>query len=530
MNKFKGIAIEKNWVWAFIISLITVFIANIPILFGYIKTNLEFYYTGTTIASEDNLSYLAKIYQGYQGKWEYNIPYTFIPHEGVKIYLYYLFLGNIARFFNISPIIIFHTARVINGLVLLNTIYFFITQMIDDSHQRRYMFLLTSISSGLGWVLILFNQYYSSDLKIPESNTFFSLMETCHFSLSQALILITFYLLISPNQPLKCVKIYHLITIAIVAILISNIYPFALLIIIGTTGLHVLIERIKRKLWQHEIIIRLLVFTFISIPIGASIYFSVQKNSLFAIWQNQSLTISPPFWAFLSGYGLLILATIPGARWISRKNPALIKILPLWILVTIIGLYSPTTLQRRFSLGLHLPISFLAGFGIMKILEPNSNNKISRLLSRFFLIVTSITSMLLIIVWLASVMGNNNRLFLSYDEIQSISWLQESQLKNQVILSSPQLGVFIPAFSSHRVVIGHEWETPNFKDTNHLVTQFYSPSSTSETRKRLIKEWQVDYIILGPREITFGISSLTEQDGVKSIINFGNVTIYKPIK
>ena len=85
--------------------------------------------------------------------------------------------------------LVFHLARVLNGLILLAVVYVFIRQLTEIERERRFILTLVAISAGLGW-LAASAGIQSSDLTISESNTFYTLMDNPHFPLSQTLLLL----------------------------------------------------------------------------------------------------------------------------------------------------------------------------------------------------------------------------------------------------------------------------------------------------------------------------------------------------
>ena len=62
---------------------------------------------------QDGNSYLAKMYQGWEGNWRFVLPYTAEAGEGAYLFLFYILLGHIARVCGLSPILIFHLVRVL---------------------------------------------------------------------------------------------------------------------------------------------------------------------------------------------------------------------------------------------------------------------------------------------------------------------------------------------------------------------------------------------------------------------------------
>ena len=50
----------------------------------------------------DGATYLAKMYEGLMGQWRFTLPYTAEPGQGAYLFLFYLFLGHLARWTGLS--------------------------------------------------------------------------------------------------------------------------------------------------------------------------------------------------------------------------------------------------------------------------------------------------------------------------------------------------------------------------------------------------------------------------------------------
>ena len=91
-------------------------------------------------------------------------------------------------------IVVFHLARLIGGFALLWMIYQLIARVTDAIDLRRRAWWIVALSSGVGWLAALLGHGDSSDMTIPESNTFYSLIANAHFALAAAIMIAMFIL------------------------------------------------------------------------------------------------------------------------------------------------------------------------------------------------------------------------------------------------------------------------------------------------------------------------------------------------
>ncbi len=181
--------LRREWRWAATRALLLVAVAALPYLIAFLTTPPDLFYTGFLSNPEDGNAYLAKMQQGLRGEWRYHLPYTAEPHRGEWLFTYYILLGHVARWTGLSPILIFHLARAINGFVLLLVLYYFVATYLPDRSQRRFAFTLIAIGSGLGWVAALLGGM-TADLWVPEGYVVYSIFVNPHFPLASALMLL----------------------------------------------------------------------------------------------------------------------------------------------------------------------------------------------------------------------------------------------------------------------------------------------------------------------------------------------------
>jgi len=474
----------------------------------------------------DSLSYFAKMGQGQQGQWLFHLPYTAQTHAGIPIYTYYLFLGHIARWTALPIPLIFHLARVVNGLILLLVIYLFIRQLTEIKAERRFIFTLVAISSGLGWLAATIG-VQSTDLTIPESNTFYTLMNNPHFPLSQALLLLIAMSYLFPPATNRKMLIGELSLVAIASILLASLQPYMLIVTWGIALFYSI------WLWwdNHRVpqapMLRLVVSVVVGGAVVAMTAMALISDPLLQGWMNQNLTPSPAVFSYVSGYGLLLIPAAYGAIWAIRARPQAGKVMLVWILVTLLAVYAPTTIQRRFVSGAHVPLAILAGLGICRVWMPRWG--LMRRWAWAYLVLTCLTSVVIVLIVTRVTLANSASFFLSAEESQALAWLQEHAPPDGVVVSSPELGAFIPAFTSQRVVVGHWAETVDFAATSLQVQRFYSTASSSPALCPELTEWGANYLLVGPRERDIGATDLDASagSGLIKVAQFNDVEIYQ---
>ena len=105
----------------------------------------------------------------------------------------------------------------------------------------------------------------------------------------------------------------------------------------------------------------------VTLPLSAYTFWVTQADPVLRGWTAQNLTPSPPVWDYVLGYGLILALAVPGAVVAARRRSDTDLLLLAWVGVTALLLYAPFALQRRFSLGLHVPLAILAAMGLFRM-------------------------------------------------------------------------------------------------------------------------------------------------------------------
>ena len=519
-------AAQSEWAWALAVSLMALALANVPYVAGYLAQSGEWRFAWVAPIAEDNLSYIAKIGQGLRGSWLFHLPYTAQAHAGAPVYLYYLLLGHLARWLGLPAVAIYHLARVANGLALLLVAYAFIQQVVESPEERRALFGWVAFSSGLGWLMLAFGYIFSADVVMPESNTFFTLMDTAHFPLAQALMLGAFlsYLRVEAASGRGRWGAAALGALALAALAV--VQPFAVATVLGAAGCYGLARIWRDRRWPRALIAGVALSALAALPILGFTWVSLNADPALRAWQQQNLTPSPLIWDYLTGYGLIAIFAAPGAVWAWRRRSDVDLLMLSWVAATVLAVYSPTTLQRRLVIGLHLPLACLAGLGVYQAWQPRLRGAARRLLPRLAWLATWPTSVALVLLFTAGALAHHPKMFVSADEAEALEWLSRNAPADGVVLSSTALGMFIPAMTPQRAVSGHTTETLDVKATEAKVSAFYDPATSAAERKAALAEWQPDFVLLGPRERVEGLNSLDGVAGLRWVAAFGEVSLY----
>ena len=499
---------RSEWRWLYKWAVFALFVVNLPYLLAALASNEQWVFTGSLLYRDDVNSYFAKMRTAREGHWLFHNRYATEKSDGVWIYGLYILLGQIAGLLELSEPVVFHIARTLCGMVLLLSVYVFVSHNLSDVLQRQTAFLLISFSAGLGWLFALTGGrgIMSSkpiDLWIPESVAFFTLFMSPHFMLGWSLLMAGFLFF---RRVWVSGRIRDALLFAVMGLLLGQVYPFAVVNLYAVVGICFIWWTIRqRRIDGRRLVLTALASLLALLPLGYNVY-TFYANPVLAAWQEANECWSPQLSAYLLGYGLLVPLAIVGV-YVSWRRGKLRDPLPLvWLVVGWALLYLPYDKQRRFSIGLHIPMCLWAVIGLAQGLAPWARSRFPRLWSArraglsILLFVLSLTNIFLLAASVFASLVHQRPYFVHRDEMDALRWLDTHLVESDVVLSDYTMGNLIPAWSAGRVFFGHWAETTNIEEKNALLVRFFRSQTAEQERRHTVESYGITFLYYGSEE------------------------------
>ncbi len=489
-----------EWHWVIVMAALVVAASTLPYLAGFLAQTPDWSFGGSIMDQVDYHTYLAKMWQGYQGSWRYEVPYTTESHEGAYLVTFYLALGHLARLTGMSLPLVHQLARVGFGFVMLLAVYRFIALFASPLRTRRLAFLLATTASGLGWLTEILAPTPSGGVSpmefwLLDAYTYLAVLVVPHFSAAIALLLGIYVLLLRrPEGP----TLREAGPAILSSVALGLIHPYALLLADVVPALYWATVWLRNRQVNWRGLIAVLAMGVAQLPI--LIYdLWVFRQPVFAGWSVQNVTLSPPLPVYLWGYGLLIVLGAVGiVAWARRGTPGL-AFPVIWIVLVAILAHLPWNLQRRFLEGVQVPFGLLAGVGLAEALVPKTQGlKTARLRWLSMALLVALMSMSNLYLTLGHTLAAATRspaLFWPADTIAAVDWLGENSQPENVILAGFEVGNLIPGRIGRRVVLGHWMETVNYNEKANLVSRFFDATASDQERRVILSDFQVRYLM-----------------------------------
>jgi hypothetical protein len=465
---------------------------SLPYIVGWLSSNNEVFFTGFIANPLDSFSYLAKMRQGYDGSWLFSLPFSSQLFTPVFLFEYYLFLGHVARWLGLSLLFVFHATRIINSCLMLLAVWLFLDQFVEETLEKKTtIWSIVILGSGLGWIAAFFQQS-TSDLWVAEAYPFLSAYTNPHFPLAIALML---FLLI---QSERRINKFSIILSAVFTIVLSIVQPFCVLLVAIILGINIGLEIIEKK-FDKKKLIQLVVIGISGLPFAAMYFGAITQDPLLRQWNSQNMTLSTAWWDVLIAFSPAIPFVITSLLLRKFKFDPKNRVLWIWSFIGLGFLLIPISLQRRFLIGIYIPLTILAWDGVNLIMKRFSHIYLKQIRIGYQIFAFP-TNVLLITLGIFGIIQKSPFYFLRLPEKQAIEWLSSAGTSDSVVFSDSQTSLFIPGLVARRVVYAHPYETPGAIQKEYYFGECL-PDFSSTICKKILADENVKYILVNSLRI-----------------------------
>jgi hypothetical protein len=362
-NHQKGIVSAREMLFASFWSFWLAAFLILPYIFAYIFSPYGFRFVGNFANIFDQYIYFTYVQQASEGIFFLKNLYSYIPHEGAVINLYFSFLGLLVRYFSFSLDTAYQVGRFLTSWGLGMAAYFF-AALFFVKKERILCWIAILFVSGFRWVFEVsycLQPYFSktppaiwssSDFWIHEGFVFSSLFYIPLFSLAITGILLVLRWICIGMLTFKFNKIF---LASLMLALLNFIHPYDVILIAAITSTFTtLLILLKPEYYKNWLLYALTILILGLAPSFYNFYF-MSQNPGFISWIKQSICTSPGFGGQLRGFGVPLFFTL---LWII--NPS-VRSYVLFFLI-LVSIFFINRLLPETILGYSLfSISYLSG-------------------------------------------------------------------------------------------------------------------------------------------------------------------------
>lgn len=441
-----------------------VVVTSVPYVYAYATQPRGHVFLGFFFLADDANTYLAKMREGLQGSWLWTNHYTMEPSPGAYFFTFWLALGHLAGVAHLSLIATYQAARVVGAFALLLAAWMFICHFVQEHAARRFAIIFCALGLGWGYViqalghpLILGVRSDTLDWRMPELSVFYSVLALPHFVWAAAFQAVAAVLTLRAADK-GSMRLAVLAGLAWLAE--SSIHAQMPILVGGAVVVAAVARPVGRRGWAAVGLALA-----IAAPYIAYSYLGYRTSPEVARWSAGWRNNLPP-----EGVSLLLalgpqlalaLLGLPGAlRRRSREDVFLLA----WLLLLIAILWLPTpaaNLRRRFFDGVYLPLVVLAARGLYEQVVPRIRSlRMRRLIPFTYVVVAAVGSAFLVLAPLK--FAARPPYTMPAAQLSGVTWLADEP--TGAVLSSPSMGLLVPAYTSDTVYVGQYSETYRYAD------------------------------------------------------------------
>lgn len=493
----------KDFLWFSFAAITILAFSSIPYWVAHSSETNDLLFRGAYFDEVDYAVHISMMQAGRMGDWTYKMRFTSEEHQPAFIRVFYIFLGHISNWINLNAEATYHFARWVFGFTALFSIYQLCRKVFDEINLSRTAFLLCALGGGAGLLQILFNapqlkSVSPIDFWLIDAYIFFSISIFPSFSFTLALMATALNLYLDYLIKGKWIT---LCLIAMLAVISQIINPIAFAVIdIACAGATVFLWW-KNREFQKQQLLALVIMALAQIPLLVYNFLILNRDPIWSQFtlQNQTLSPSPVYYAW--GFAPFWLLAIYGMVLAFRENNVNMTAMSAWIISGFILAYLPLPIQRRFLLGITIPLGILAIYALNHFLKRLST-KVPALLKReqliyfSYLLFSSISFITLSLgssLYLQSRPADN---FYPRDLEKALSWLDKNASPNDFTLGEIKTGQLIAQRTRLQTYIGHPMETLHFDKKLISVEAFYKGNANKDWLQKTPIQW----VVYGPYE------------------------------
>ena len=518
---------KQRWLeWLMVLAVCGLIMttSSLPNWLGRSLSDEQLSFKGQYFDTQDYAVDVAMIQAGMQGDWFYQMRFTNEEHTPAVTRLFYLALGHVAQAFKLEPETTYELARWFFGILALIALYAFSSYLFKKKILRWSAFLWAVCGSGLGGLQLLagirFGPITPIDFWLIDAYVFFSLSLFPHFACTLALM--TGGLL----AWLKYLQRPHWgygFLFVLAALLTQLVNPIAFVLVDTAVLFATLIDlwQKRERVWSK--LIALGVAALAQIPLLVYNVRLLSADPIWSIYTAQNVTLSPPLVDTLFGFGLLLPLAVMGAVNAIKKKESALAGLVVWMLAGFILAYLPTLIQRRFLLGVTIPLAFLCVRALDVILARSFSRKAASQVFAYglFILLSSLSSLYLVYGNLQVIKARPENLFYPSALEPALQWLQDHAAPQDFVLGAETTSQLVAQKTGLRVYHGHEMETIHYAEKLQQVTEAYQDNLPGQ----FLIESDVKWVIYGPYEQVLA-PAFSADDQLLKVYNEQGMTIF----
>lgn len=514
----------RDVVWT---SLLLLVVTSLPYAYGYWSAPDGSWFSGVIFNVHDTAQYFSWMRESATRLFIDN-KLTGEPHHPIFLHLHWWIAGRAAHLLGLSLTQTYQVCRVLAVPLYVLVVYWLAGQFFATRSQRRFVFWLTTLTSGLGWLWVA-EKYASGSIHVRHpidvyttpGNSFWVLLASPHLAFALSLTLLTLGLAWQGHARRRP---WRVVAAGAAALFLGFGHVYDLVTIWAVLALFAALLCLRHGFaWRRFGPVA----TVVVISLPAPLYFGWLSSPAHPHWRqslqqfdNLGVFTPAPHHLFLL-FGVTLLLGIAGAAgmlkdldvasWRRERDRsdqvAADRALFLlgWFAANVVVVYLPLHFQIMLLTGFQFVLSALATELLFRHILPALGASGSRSRRRSWILGAILLAVLptnaYLFAWrFVDLQRHDYPYYLRHDDLSAMRWLERNAEPDDVILSSFVIGHYLPGFTGARAFLSSAVMTLDFIAKRDHVARFYSNDATEAERCELLGRYHIRWVVDGPAE------------------------------
>lgn len=528
------------WLYALFIAILT----SIPYFTGQLSTPDGWQFSGSITvpdgAKVDYYSHMAQMWQGSVFDFDNNILFTHEEHAGLPVVQnFYYYLGAIATITSLDFATVYHNAQFVLTILMVLAIWAFASRYLKADGERWIATLFATVVMGWSWILFFIAPDMVAqpegtpiELWLSDAYNLLGVLVLPHFPAAIILQIIAFLTfdtwLQHPN-----LKYIFILTIALLADAI--IQPHVVLMTFPMFGLITVYHFFIKRTLRFKDVLWLMVPALAHGGIAVIQYLMIISDPVWKTFSEQNQTLSPAPIYYILGYLPFLIPIVLGWRYIWQEitNDKRWLLPVIWVLIVVVLLYLPFPTQRRYLVGVQVPLALLATVGWYKVVLSRIAESWRPLVNIPYIAAGSLALIMVLFVNTTQLSDPNSvqGVYYTSDELAASEWIIYNTDVDDLLLTTFDWdttgnGGKVVAMTGRRVFVGHWIETKDFDLKREQLTIFYDPETSDEWRQMFLSDIGAELIWYDEFVENFGEWHPIQADYLTQVIESDTVQLF----
>jgi hypothetical protein len=535
--------------WGFVAGVIAfvLILTSLPAVFAYLTAPADKQFMGMVLNVPDHAQYFMW-YREHQDAFLINNRLTPEPNAALFFNLLWWTLATVGGVFGANYEVMYQVMRVLGIIVFLLLAYRLCAVFFDDVSRRKAAFLILTFTSGLGWVLVVMKYTITNgelinplDVFVAEGNTWLSAIGYPHF-LAAAVYVWCFELFL---RAVQTGRRRYVVYTGLFAHFMGWQHAYDLIIVWGVLGAFVGWVMLRDRAWNWPLVFKLVAVGLLSFPPAL---YSLALTRLDPLWKEilaqfaNADVYTPPPWRLPVLLGFTLIAAC-AMLWASRRQlfatrdaglPDHKLMIYAWFVTSFALVYIPADYQIHMLNGWQIPMAILATHWLYEHAAPwlrarwarFSLPQVQRVLIGVFLAMIIPTNVYLLAWRFLDLNRHDYDYFLTKGDVAALNWIADNTDPESRVISSLSTGQYVPMLTGRYAYLAHWAQTADFFTKRDNVNRFFSSATSDDDRRKILAEFDVDYVIFGPAERRLSDVASTMPAWLRPVYSSGEVTVY----